>query len=140
MTTFDLTSFDDFLNLAQRQDEPQRLLLVFTRPELPNGHTAEQADRFALGEGGHLAPVVCVDKDPRELKSFTALAAESRQIEQDWAVLFAAALIGQGDEPPTDEQTDQALDQMVEAIRTGRVSNFLVFDRQGQVLSLESSG
>lgn len=140
MKTFDLDSFDDFLHLAQHQDEPQRLLLVFTRSELPAGHTATQANAFTEGRGGHLAPVVCVDKQPEDLKNFNALVAESRQIDQDWTVLFVAALVGEQGELPTEKQTDKALDQMVEAIRSGRVSNFLAFDRQGKPLQMSANG
>ena len=102
MTTgLELTSFDDFLKLARRQTEPQQLLFVFTRSELPADHTPEQAARFAAGQGGHLAPVVCVDRGLHEIPGFQAFASEADAHIDDWAVIFAAALPGIGNRPPT---------------------------------------
>ena len=69
-----LASFQDLLDAARQQPEPQRLLLVFVRVELPQNATAEQRERFERREGGTLAPCLCVDKTPEEIASFEALA------------------------------------------------------------------
>ena len=138
MSQMSIESFDDLLLLARQQPDPQRLLFVFTQPELPEGHTAEQAERFAAGAGGHLAPVVCVDKTPEELSSFAALVEESQQAAQDWVVMFVAALSGQAGVGPGEEQVEQSLRYMVEGLRTGRVASFLAFDRQGSLLQLSN--
>ncbi len=138
-TELKLTSFDDFLKLARRQAEPQQLLFVFTRSELPPDHTPEQAARFAAGEGGHLAPVVCVDRGLHEIPGFQAFASEADAHIDDWAVIFAAALPGIGNRPPTPLAINQALDRMVETVRGGQVASYLAFDREGIPLRLATS-
>ena len=79
-----ITTFDDLLATARQQREPQRLLFVFAAAELPEGSTPEQAARFESGQGGALAPLMCVDKTPEELLSFAALAGEAQQFGQAW--------------------------------------------------------
>lgn len=139
MSSIDLKSFDDFLKLARRQSEPQQLLFVFTRNELPEGHTIEQAARFNAGEGGHLAPVACVDKGPDEIAGFSSLAEEANENARDWAVFFVAALPGLVNRKPTPLAIDQAMEQMVETVRIGQVAAYLAFDRSGAPLQLSAS-
>ncbi|MFZ2289161.1 MAG: ribonucleotide reductase subunit alpha [Halopseudomonas yangmingensis] len=131
-----IQSFSDLLAVARQQSEPQRLLFVFARPELPEGHTAEQAKRFAEGQGGHLAPVLCVDKSANELGSFDELVAESETTGQEWAVVFVAALSGQMGCEAAPESCDKALRNMVSSIQVGRVAGFLTFDRSGAPMEL----
>ncbi len=47
-----IIGFQSLLDAARQQPEPQRLLLVFTRAELPEKATAEQRAKFEQGEGG----------------------------------------------------------------------------------------
>lgn len=131
-----ISSFSDLLTVANQQPEPQRLLFVFARPELPEGHTAEQAQQFADGQGGHLAPVLCVDKSASELQGFAELVSESETTGQSWAVVFVAALAGEHGCDPAPESCDKALRNMVSAIQAGRVAGFLAFDRAGEPLEL----
>ncbi len=135
--TFTLDSFDDFLHLARQQSEPQRLLFVLTRRELPEGYTEAMKRRFDAGEGGHLAPAACVDKAPQDVDSFAQLARESEDMVQDWDVLFVAALPGQNGQYPHEDDTHKALNNMVESVRQGRISNYLAFDNQGTPLMLD---
>ena len=51
-----ITSYADLLNAARQQPEPQRLLFVFTQPELPEGYTEAQIKRFQAGSGGGACP------------------------------------------------------------------------------------
>lgn len=132
----EITHFDDLLRAARAQPGPQRLLLVFTAATLPADASAEQRARFEAGESGELAPVMCVDKDPRELADFGALAAEAAQQGASWALVFAAALGGQGAEPPTAARVDTALEQMVEAVKVGDIGRFVPFDREGHAVQL----
>ena len=129
-----ISSFDDLLQAARAQPQPQRLLFVFAGAELPDDSTAEQAASFAAGEGGALVPLMVVDKDATELPDFAALARESRQFKQNWCIVFAAALPGSNRRAPSSSDAEQPLQRMVEAIRQGSHAAFIPFDRQGQTL------
>lgn len=132
----DITSFDELLQAARLQTDPQRLLLVFAGASLPEGATATQRQRFEAGEGGELAPLMCVDKDPQALADFAALRAESETLGPRWTLVFAAALAGRAPLPPSESQVDAALQAMVEAVRSGDIDRFVPFDRQGQAVRL----
>ena len=132
----DITTFDDLLLAARQQPEPQRLLLVFAGASLSPGATPEQRASFEAGEGGELAPLMCVDKDPHALASFAALVAEAETLGPPWTLVFAAALPGRAPLPPSDSQVDAALQQMVDAVRGGDVARYLPFDRRGHAVRL----
>ncbi|GHD58098.1 ribonucleotide reductase subunit alpha [Jeongeupia chitinilytica] len=131
-----IASFDDFLNAASQQPEPQRLLFVFTRAELPADATAEEKARFERGEGGALAPVMCVDKLPAEVAGFAALRDESHRTGQPWDVVFAAALGGHGGRVPDSQAATAPLERMVEMVKHGHIGQFLAFGREGDILQL----
>ena len=135
--TATLYTFDSFLGVAREQPEPQRLLFVFTRRELPDGSTAAMQRDFEAGHGGHLAPVVCVDKAPEDLQDFATLASESQETIAAWDVLFVAALPGLGGQWPTEDSTYKALENMVEMVRQGSISRYLAFNQQGETLVLK---
>ncbi len=126
-----IASFDDLLQQA-RQEADQRLLLVFTGAELPDGASPAQRAAFAAGEGGTLAPLMCVDKAPADLASFAALVEEARRAGPDWAVLFTAALPG----PAGTADIEAALQRMVDSIKIGDIEAFLPFNRQGEPVLL----
>jgi hypothetical protein len=132
----DISTFDDLLRAARQQPEPQRLLLVFAGASLPAGASTEQRARFEAGEGGELAPLMCVDKDPHVLTDFAALVAEAETLGPPWTLVIAAALAGRAPLPPSDSQVDAALQGMVEAVRSGDLARFVPFDRQGQAVRL----
>lgn len=140
MTTIEISHFNDFLAIARRQSEPQQLLMVFTRRELPQGCTPEQEALFNEGSGGHLAPVVCVDKAPTAFSDFQTLKNESHQTVQNWDVVFIAALPARNGKAPVKTAIDEMLDVMVEQIKNGRTSAYLAFDAQGEPLQLTSAG
>lgn len=129
--------FMQLLTAATSQAEPQQLLFLFAGAELPEDASAAQRARFEAGEGGALAPLMCVDKAPAELGSFEALAAEARQMGPAWSVVFVAGLSGQGGEPPSPSRVEQALNQMIEAVRRGEIGRFAAYDTQGQALGFE---
>ncbi len=133
-----LTNFADLLAAAQQQPEPQRLLLVFAVAELPRDASADERAAFARGEGGALAPVVCVDKLADDLTSFAALRDEAQGTGSAWDLLFVAALSGRGGHPPNaDEAVQQPLKLMVEAIKGGRIGQFLAVNRDGELVQLQ---
>ena len=131
-----ISSFDDLLLETRQQAEPQRLLFVFSGAELPDDATAAQRARFEAGQGGSLAPLMCVDKTPQELGTFSALVEESSQFGHDWVIVFVAALAGRGGVAPTSKEAEAPLQRMVESIKAGSVESFIPFDRQGQPVIL----
>jgi hypothetical protein len=131
-----IESFDDLLQAARQQSEPQQLLFVFAGAELPAGASAAQRALYEAGVGGELAPLMCVDKDPTALVDFAALATEAATHSPDWVLVFAAALPGRGGQAPTDTQVDAALQRMVAAVKAGQLSGLIPFDRDGQAVRL----
>lgn len=135
----DMNDFQRLLQTATMQTEPQRLLFVFARTELPDDYDARQAQRFHAGQGGALLPVMYAAKAPDELTTFEDLLTESRQMGEDWQLVLVGALAGRGGRPPTAEQTDSAARRMIETIRSGGdLSRFLAFDRHGDSLRFVS--
>lgn len=128
------TMFQQLLEAAAAQAEPQRLLFVFTSAELPEDATPAQRERFDAGAGGTLTPLMCVDKGLEELSTFEALAAEARRAGPPWQVLFAAGLPGRRGEPPGAAQVEQALQALLERVRSGHLSGLLALDTQGEPL------
>ncbi|PWB51767.1 MAG: ribonucleotide reductase subunit alpha [Nitrosomonadales bacterium] len=129
-----ISSYEDLLQAARQQTEPQRFLFVFTQPELPPGYAEEQVKRFHEGRGGVLTPKMVTDKALDELGSFADLVEESRQTGEDWKVVFVACLGGHGGVMPTSEESQEPLKKMVESIQNGAVSNYLAYDRDGNQL------
>ncbi len=130
----DISTFDDLLQAARQQPDPQRLLFVFAGAGVSADSTPEQRARFEAGEGGELTPIMCVDKAPQDLGDFAALQAEAKQFSSDWALVFTAALSGRGGQPPSAADTEAALQRMVESVRAGELEHFIPFDRDGQAV------
>ena len=118
------------------QDEPQRLLFVFAKAELPNGYTDTQKNNFDQGQGGALAPVLCVDKLPDEVADFSALVAESKTTGVDWDIAFVSALGGRGGFAPNSDEATQPLKMMMEKIQGGMIADFLTFNKTGELVAL----
>lgn len=131
-----IQTYADFIKLARAQPEPQRLLFVFAKAELPEGATDEQRAMFERGEGGALAPVLCVDKTPEEVASFKSLVDESVLTGLGWDVAFVSAMSGRGGVAPNSDETEQPLRMMTEQIQAGMVAQFLAVSRTGDLLQL----
>ena len=129
--------FSGLLHAALEQPEPQRLLLVFAAAELPGDASAEETASFQRGEGGALAPVVCVDKLPGEIDSFAALLDESQRTGVAWDILFVASLPGRAGLAPNADEAVQPLRMMVEAIKDGRIGEFIAVTRDGALVQLQ---
>lgn len=132
-----ISNFDDLIQAARQQAQPQRLLMVFTCAELPDNCTPEQRREFEAGGGGALVPAMCADKSPDELQSFAALKLESGQFQSQWHVVFVAALSGANNTPPSSSDIEQSLDRMVESIKLGALDNMIAFDTTGSAISLQ---
>lgn len=127
-----ITSFEDLLRAARQQPDPQRLLFVFTRSELPDEATPAEKARFEKGEGGALAPIMFVDKKLDEVRSFAELVEESQHTGQSWDVVFVGCLGGKGKAMPSDNETQEALELMVKSIQGGIVDRFLAYRPDGE--------
>jgi|SRR5690554_282540 len=137
MNEFSLEHFDEFLTIAKQQPKPQTLLLVLAERELPHGHTAEQERQYREGNGGHLAPLGSIGKQANQLDSFAELSNEASQVVERWDAVFVAAMDQLEETTSSASETDKLLEKMVNDIRTGLVSKFLTFDKQGSPLTLE---
>ncbi len=126
--------FELLLHAARSQPEPPRLLFVFTVATLPPDATAEQKQRFKAGDGGELEPAIVVDKDPHAPTTFEALTAESEYTGKGWRVVFVAGLSGQCSSATSAQQTEHALDEMVEAVRHGNFGRYVAYDSRGEPL------
>lgn len=131
-----IQNFNDLLSAARSQSAPQRLLFVFVGAELPEDSTDQQRLSFEAGLGGALVPLMCVDKSPHELDSFDTLVNEAREFGKPWVLVFAAAMGGSVQSPPTSADADKPLMAMVEAIKRGDVGAYLPFDAQGMGVQL----
>ncbi len=132
----DIDHFDDLLRAARAMPEAQQLLFVFAGAELPAHATALQRAEFEAGDGGELAPLMCVDKSAAELEGFDALAAEAAFAGPPWAIVFSAALSGRNGAAPSAGQIDEALQRMVESIKSGHLDGLLPFNRSGTPVQL----
>ena len=131
-----ITHYADLIAAAHAQAEPQRLLFVFARAELPEDATAIQKQGFAAGHGGALAPVICVDKLPAEQPDFAGLVEESAKTGFDWDIVFVTTMSGRAGIAPNSDEAAQALNMMVESVRQGSFASFLAFDRTGAAVRL----
>jgi hypothetical protein len=131
-----ISNYADLLKAAKQQPEPQRLLFVFTKPELPEGYTEAQNQGFQAGTGGVLTPQMCTDKALDELGDFSDLAKESRQMGQDWKIVFVACLAGRAGVMPSTEEAQDHLKTMVNFIQNGAISKYLAFDQDGAMVRI----
>ncbi len=134
-----ISSYEDLLNAANKQAEPQRLLFVFTSAELPGDHTKDQEEQFKARKGGTLTPVMCVDKLASELGEFASLVEESHQTEVSWDIVFVACMSGKSGIAPSSDETEQPLKIMIQSIQDGNIGGFLAFNRDGELVQLRLS-
>ena len=132
-----IENYPQFIAMATSQAEPQRLLFVLAKMQLPKEATAEQQARFEQGEGGYLEPVLCVDKLPDEVRDFSAFVAESKQTELEWDVAFITSMDGRAGFPPNSDEAVQPLKLMVQRIEAGQVANFLAVNKAGELLQFQ---
>ncbi len=130
----EISNFDDLLAAARQQDQPQRLLFVFTQAELDPDSTEAQRRDFEAGHGGALVPVMTANKTPAELVDFATMEQEARQFGKTWAVVFVAALSGRAGVAPGEDEVAQVLTRMTDAIKSGELAGFIPFDREGHTV------
>jgi hypothetical protein len=129
-----ISSFADLLHAAAAQPQPQRLLFMFAKAELPQGHGAEEKQNFENQQGGELRAVMCVDKLPHELSDFDQLVAESTHTGKSWDIVFITSMSGQGGVAPSSDAASRPLDMMVESLRNGNIGNYLAINKAGELV------
>lgn len=132
----EITSFTDLLEAARAQTQPQRLLFMFARAELPAGVNPEEKQLFEKRQGGALAAVMCVDKLTTELRDFAHLAAESAHTGKSWDIVFVTTMSGKNGFAPGTEEANRPLDMMVQSLRNGNISQYLAFNQSGELVQL----
>lgn len=134
--------FDDLLRAARAQPDPQCLLLLFVRVELPEGSSeAERAD-FEAGQGGALVPLMSVDLPPERLAAlagFEDLRAEADRHGEGWQMVLACALGGHAGRAPDDAAVAAALERLLQRVAAGEIGGLIPFNRDGEALRLYPS-
>ena len=121
------------------QPDPQRMLYVFTKAELPGEHTEGQQEDFKSRKGGSLTPVMCVDKLASNAGSFASLVEESRQMGQEWDLVFVACMSATSDLATESDEANEPLKEMIKSIQVGSIGKYLAFNLDGEMVWLTAS-
>ena len=127
-----ISSFEQLIDVANQQQDAQRLLMLFAKAE------AEDCQQNDGQQRGSIAPVMCVDKLPQEISSFDALKSEADNINSDWNFILIAGLTGKGATPPSSEEADSYLNKMVNDVSSGQdLSAYVIFDRDKNPIMMQ---
>ncbi|PCJ16240.1 MAG: ribonucleotide reductase subunit alpha [Gammaproteobacteria bacterium] len=122
-----INTFDDLVDAAKEQPEPQRLLLMFAKTETDPENPSS----------GSITPTMCIDKLPEELSSFEALIIEADEISTEWDFIFCGGLSGTDGAAPSSDDAEPHLKEMTTQLISGEgLSQYLIFDRQEQLITL----
>ncbi len=132
-----IANFDDLLNAARQQEQPQRLLFVFVTTELPDDATPEQRKNFEANQGGALAPIMFADKSPNDISGFADLLQESEQFKHNWRIVFVSSLSGIVGNEPSAPAINHWLEIMVANVKAGLLGGYIPFDRDGEIIVIE---
>ncbi|MET1256399.1 ribonucleotide reductase subunit alpha [Aliikangiella maris] len=126
--------FNDLLQMTYEQDQPQRLMMLFAKAEVA------EPEKNNDDQQGTITPVMCVDKLPEELTTFSSLVDEADSIEKDWNFVFIASLSGEQGLTPSSEDTEPFLNQMINDVQTGmNIHRYVIFDREENPIELEAN-
>lgn len=135
-----ISNFDDLLQIARSEGQPQSLLFVFLTAQIEADATAEQRAAFDQGEGGVLVPLMCVDKRPQDIASFEQFSAQADTMNSTWTLVLAGALSGIASAPPSDSKIDEIFQRWLAQIQNGQmeqvIAQTVAFSRTGQAVSL----
>lgn len=123
-------NFNNFLNTAKNQNEPQRILFLFAKA------TPLKLNVSADHQSGTIEPIMCVDKLPDEIKSFESLTKEADSISPNWDFILIGSLGGQNGVAPTSKDAAPFLDRMTNDLTSGtNITKYLIIDRnQKQII------
>jgi len=131
-----ISNYEDLLNAANNQDQPQRMLFVFANAELPDEIAKSQKEQFEGRKGGNLTPVMCADKLASELGEFAGLVKEFVPAETSWNIVFVAGMSGKSGIAPSSKDAEQYLKGMDQSVKDGNIGGFIAFNREGVLVQL----
>ncbi len=124
--------FEGLLQMAQQQDEPQRMLLLFAKAEDVKQKKKKKESR------GTITPVMCVDKLPEELSCFEKLVNEADSVSKDWDFMLIASLSGENQITPSSEDAEPFLNRMTNDVASGNdLSRYVIFDRKQNPIEMQ---
>lgn len=125
--------FNQIIEQANQQAEPQRLLFLFAKADSPSSKTATEKNP----KSGTLEPRMCVDKLTVELADFDALVKEADSVEKDWSFVFVAGLSGKNGKAPSSDDAGVYLNKMTHDLTIGHnIAQYVVLDRQGRPIEM----
>ncbi len=128
-----IRNFDDLLEMARLQDQPQRLLLLLVKTDSAGPGKRQR-------QTGTITPMACVDKLPDEIKSFESFVAEADQVSKDWDMIFVASMSGTDGRVPSSADAEPHLDRMTNDLLTGQdLSRYLILDREENIVTMQPS-
>ncbi|MDP7593195.1 MAG: ribonucleotide reductase subunit alpha [Litorilituus sp.] len=129
-----MKTFKELLELTQQQEQPQRLMFLFANAE------SKKPKKSKKHQQGTISPVMCVDKLPEELSTFTALKKEADAIEKNWNFVFIASLSGENGMTPSQDDAEPFLNKMANDVQTGNnVGRYVIYDRDENPIELEAN-
>jgi len=129
-----MKTFKELLKLTNEQDQPQRLMFLFANAESKNSKKSKKHQQ------GTISPVMCVDKLPEELTTFSALKQEADSIEKNWNFVFIASLSGEDGMTPSQDDAEPFLNKMVNDVQTGNnIGRYVIYDREENPIELENN-
>lgn len=124
--------FQKLVDAAKNQPEPQRLLMLFVKASQENKAKKKRSR-------GTINPVMCVDKLPEELTTFTNLIKEADNISSEWNMVLFAGLNGTDGKAPTTEDADPLLNRMANDVAMGQdLARYFILDRKGNQIQVTS--
>ena len=126
-----MLSWNELIDMAEQQAEPQRLLFVFSKFVVREGQDPnDEAADFSI------EPVMYNDKPLDDIAAFGDLVKETEEAEFHWDVVFVAGLGGSNGELPSPETAEDHLQKMIQAIYRGQVHHFAVYNKSGEKVEL----
>jgi len=126
-----MLSWNELVAMAEQQEEPQRLLFVFSKFEVREGEDPNDgAADFSV------EPVMYNDKPVDDISSFEELVKETQEAEFHWDVVFVAGLGGSNGELPSPETAEDHLQKMIRAIYQGQIQHFAAYNQSGEKVEL----
>lgn len=123
-----LSAFQDLITKANLEKQPQRLLFLFAKANSMMGEAKSY-------HSGTIDPVMCVDKLPSELTSFSDFIEEADGITKEWDFILVSTFPGINGVAPTSADADPYLQSMSNSLANGAdLSQFLIWDREEQTI------